>query len=39
MNVPKSYTIFRALMGTLVLVIGIVVAAVLVPLFVQLPRW
>jgi hypothetical protein len=39
MNVPKSYTVFRALTGTLVLVIGIVVAVVLALLIAQLIEW
>ena len=39
MNVPKSYTVFRVLMGTLVLVIGIIVAVVLAALIAQLIEW
>jgi hypothetical protein len=35
MNIPKSYTVFRALMGTLVLVIGLAIVAVLTPLVIQ----
>jgi len=36
MNVPKSYTVFRALMGTMVLMIGIGVAIPLAVLVTQL---
>jgi hypothetical protein len=38
-NIPKSYTVFRALMGSMVLVIGIVVAVILVPHVIQLVAW
>lgn len=39
MNVPKSYAVFRGLMGTLVLVIGVAVAVVLSTLIAQLIEW